>query len=165
MNRSFLIQKKFGCICVSDTKVASDNCIKQEIYLIPMRKDNGNTVNDDFEDIMVAKNHYILSLGRKSINDYIKVLGSDINIEFSKLKKASDLDKKKLYNLLISNKDKISDKQHNFKNNIELLYKLSMNGDIHRFNMTVDTLKKDGFQFNNDALEELKIRCFSEHTN
>ena len=48
MNRSFLIQKKFGCICVSDTKVASDNCIKQEIYLIPMRKDNGNTVNDDF---------------------------------------------------------------------------------------------------------------------
>lgn len=163
MNSLFLIQKKFGCICVAKTRIASDNCIKQTIYLIPMKKEDGSLLNENFQDIMVGKNHFILSLGKRDINDFVKVLGSDINIEFSKLIKATDKDKEDIYKLLVKNKDKILIKQNNFKHNVDLLYKLSMNGDIHQFNTIINLLKKDGFQFNNDTLEELKIKCFSKN--
>ena len=162
MDRVYLFQKKFGAFCVVDTKISSKNCIKQIVYIIPLKNRESGLVDNDFQDIMVSKQHFILSLENSDIQNSLKILGSDINIKFSDLKKATEVDKNSLYNIITSNQGKINKKQIEFKTDIDILYKASLHGNIHQFNTTIGLLKRKGFKFNNDTLEKLKIKCFSD---
>ena len=158
-----LIEKKYGGILVSLTAKVEDrdNIIIQTHYLIPEYKSDGSLVNDDISTILFGKNIYLISL-EKDISQYLRVLGEDVKIEFSKLKKADKSDIDDLKNIIIEYKEQVENKKNLFYNDLENLQKTA-DGDIYTFDRIVDRLRKNGFILNNDKLSELRIKCYSQH--
>jgi hypothetical protein len=158
-----LIEKKYGGILVSLTVQAQDraNIIIQTNYLIPGYKHDGSLINDDISDILVGRNVFLISL-EKDISQYLRVLGEDIKIEFSKLKRAEKIDIDNLKNIIIEYKEQAENKKIKFHDDLENLQKTA-DGDIYTFDRIVDRLRKNGFILNNDKLSELRIKCYSQH--
>ncbi len=158
-----LIEKKYGGILVSSTVKSQDkeNIIIQTNYLIPEYKSDGSLVNDDISNILVGKNIFLISL-EKDISQYLRVLGEDVKIEFSKLKVAEKSDIDNLKNIIMEYRKQAENKKMVFYNDLEDLQKTA-DGDIYTFDRIVNKLRKNGFILNNDRLSELRIKCYSQH--
>jgi DNA integrity scanning protein DisA with diadenylate cyclase activity len=164
MDRSVLIEKKYGGILVSVTEASKlkENIIIQTNYLMPDYKEDGTLVNEDINKVLVGQNTFVIAIGR-DISKYLRVLGENTKIEFSHLHEASNQELNDLSKIMVEYSKKIKDKKNQYKSSIESLKNIS-SGDIYNFNQIVNDLRKNGFIFNNAILENLKNKCYSEHS-
>jgi hypothetical protein len=162
MNKSLVIQEKYGGVLVTYTfqDKKDKNIIHQINYLIPKRRENGTFLNDEITDVLIGKNTLIISFTESKISEYIKILGEESNIEFSKMKKVNNEDMIFLENLMGKYRNDIYDKKIQLKEYLKELEELSHNGDIYSFDRAVNNMKKSGIRIKREYISVLRERCY-----
>ncbi len=157
----FFILKKYGGIVVSYTKKVEGNRIQKTTFLLPMYKDNGELYNSDINNIQIQYSNFIISSGTSNFSSYIKVLGENSNISFSKLKIANEDEIKTLRDLVKRYEVDIKRMIPEYDRILKEIKVASAGGDIYKFNDLVGKIRDMGFRFNNDYYESLKYKCYS----
>ena len=162
MNKSLVIQEKYGGVLVTYTfqDKKDKNIIHQINYLIPRKREDGTFLNDEITDVLIGKNTLIIYFTESKISEYIKIVGEESSIEFSKMTKATNEDMRFLENLISKYKGDIYDKKMQSKEYLKELDKLSHNGDIYSFDRTVNDMKKSGIRVKREYINTLRERCY-----
>ena len=162
--KTLLVQERYGGILVSLTY--SDNKKKEVIsqinYIIPQKRSDGEFVNDEIKNILVGKNNFILSnKENNNVSDYIKILGEEPKIEFSKMSVANSAQIDYLSNILKFYKKDIDIKKDEYSSRIKKINEFSHNGNIYMFDREVNELTKKGLKINPTVLADLRHQCYS----
>ncbi len=160
-NRSVLIQERFGGIVVSITFIdkKKDNLLDQINYIIPRYKKNGSLVNEEINKILVGRNSFLISLNN-NISEYIRILGQESRIEFSKMRAANKEDLFYLKTILRSYSHILKEKKIIGEEGIKKLTEFTHNGDIYNFDKILNEMNKKGIRFSTEKVEELRQRCY-----
>ncbi len=162
--KALLVQERYGGILISLTYVETKkhDTISQINYIVPQKRKNGEFINDDIKDILVGKNNFLLSnADEKSLESYIKILGEEPRIEFSKMSKANSSQIDFLYKIVENYKTDINLKKEEYSQIMKKIYEFSHSGNIYMFDKEVDSLSKKGLKININVLADLRAKCYA----
>jgi hypothetical protein len=162
--KTLLVQERYGGILVSLTYSYNKKkeIISQINYIIPQRRSDGELINDEIKNILVGKNNFILSnKNNNNVADYIKILGEEPKIEFSKMSIANNEQIDYLASILKFYKKDIDLKKDEYSTRIKKINEFSHNGNIYMFDREVNELAKRGLRINPTVLSELRHQCYS----
>ena len=162
--KTLLVQERYGGILVSLTY--SDNKKKEVIsqinYIVPQKRNDGEFVNDEIKNILVGKNNFILSNKENNdVSEYIKILGEEPKVEFSKMSVANSAQINYLSNILKFYKKDIDIKKDEYSTRIKKINEFSHSGNIYMFDREVNELTKKGLKINPSVLADLRHQCYS----